>query len=166
MMSKTCTKCSENKEYSLFSPHKKTKDRLQSWCKSCVASTTRVYSAAKERIRRENPEYRAKQNAQHMLYKSKNKDKINALKRAATIRRRITAKQATPAWGEKEFEQFVFLEAYNLAKLRKKMLHSEWHVDHVVPLQGKLVSGFHISNNIQVILAKDNLQKSNKFVGS
>jgi hypothetical protein len=37
------------------------------------------------------------------------------------------------------------------------------HVDHVIPLQGDLVSGLHVETNLQVVPAEFNHSKGNKF---
>jgi hypothetical protein len=96
--------------------------------------------------------------AQKRVYRQANKGKINALVAA----RKQHIKQRTPSWVGKE-EMWLIKEIYDLAILRTKMTGRQWHVDHIVPLQGILVSGLHIPENMQVIPAIINITKKNKF---
>jgi hypothetical protein len=83
----------------------------------------------------------------------RNSDKCVAYVQA----RRARKMNATPKWANK----FFIDEIYHLAKLRTKMLGSEWHVDHIVPLKSKRVCGLHVENNLRVIPATQNLEKHN-----
>lgn len=59
-------------------------------------------------------------------------------------------------------KQFFIGEAYRLAKLREKICGGKWHVDHIVPIQSKLVCGLHVESNLRVIPAFMNISKSNR----
>ena len=52
---------------------------------------------------------------------------------------------------------------FDLAVKRSIMTGIKWHVDHIIPLQGKLVSGLHTVENLQVIPAKINMRKGNRY---
>lgn len=79
------------------------------------------------------------------------------LKNTYDAKRRAQGKKAMPAWAN----TFFIAEAYRLAKLREKVCGGKWHVDHIVPLQHKLVCGLHVERNLQVIPAPQNHRKSN-----
>lgn len=79
----------------------------------------------------------------------------NAARRAAKIKR-------TPAWLT-EFDKLKIKCLYQLAAMRNRESGQKWHVDHIIPMQGELVSGLHVPNNLQVILATENLRKNKHY---
>lgn len=82
--------------------------------------------------------------------------------RADTVKRRTAKIKRTPAWLSAD-ELWLIEQAYDLAALRTKMFGFSWHVDHVLPLQGKFVSGLHVPENLQVIPGVLNVVKANKY---
>lgn len=89
--------------------------------------------------------------------------KSNPHKVAAWQQKRHAAEmQRTPPWLTDD-DFWMLEQAYELAALRTKMFGFAWHVDHVIPLQGRRVSGLHTPYNVQVIPAVENMRKLNKF---
>jgi 5-methylcytosine-specific restriction endonuclease McrA len=96
--------------------------------------------------------------ATHALWKLFNKNKVNA----ATRRRQAAQLQRTPPWLAKSHHlaiAAIYQESIDLSQLL-----GEWHeVDHIVPLQGKTVSGLHVPWNLQVLTARENRIKNNRW---
>lgn len=67
-----------------------------------------------------------------------------------------------PNWLSND-DLWVIEEAYTLAALRSTMTGIVWHVDHIVPLRGKTVSGLHVPWNLQVIPGQENVRKGNRY---
>ena len=88
-------------------------------------------------------------------------NKAAAFQRSAE--RRARKMNASPEW-DVEFTKFVTKEAYRLANLRLKATGIQWHLDHQVPLQGDLVCGLHVWNNLALLTARENLMKHNKLL--
>jgi hypothetical protein len=94
-------------------------------------------------------------------YKMSDKGRISSTVNDA--KRRSAQLKRTPAWLT-ETDLWMIEQAYELSALRTKLLGFSWHVDHVIPLQGKYVSGLHVPTNFQVIPATENLRKANKHL--
>lgn len=75
---------------------------------------------------------------------------------------RMEKKQRVPVWFS-ELDQFVSDQACDLREMRNECTGIEWHIDHIIPLKGKKVSGLHVWNNLQVIPAVENLRKGNSY---
>lgn len=62
----------------------------------------------------------------------------------------------TPKWVD-YYQELEILDFYNKCP-------KGYHVDHIIPLQGELVSGLHVLNNLQYLPAKENIAKNNRFL--
>lgn len=125
------------------------------------------YATYKEFIIKRSQEYREKNRskireyAKGKYHELKHTEKYIAQMRANGMKRYTSKKKRCPTWLSKD-DLWIIKEAYALATIRKKVFKIDWHIDHIIPLQGKTVSGLHVPNNIQVVPAKWNQYKNNK----
>ena len=85
----------------------------------------------------------------------------NKNKRAAYEgKRRAMQLQRTPTWDP---HAHLIVAKYQLAAMLSQASGTQHHVDHIIPLQGRKVSGLHVFSNLRVIPGSDNAKKSNKF---
>jgi 5-methylcytosine-specific restriction endonuclease McrA len=76
--------------------------------------------------------------------------------------RQKRVKQATPKWANVSAIKEFYIGAQRLSK-ETGIPHE---VNHIIPLQGKLVSGLHVPTNLQILTEKENQQKNAKFTAS
>jgi hypothetical protein len=146
-------------------------------CKACVATYQKAYRGnnlqriadSKKAWKLKNKEHvETKDRAYALLYPDRrtlarrkwstaNPGKDNASKTLNSIAR----KKRIPVWLSDD-DKWMLDQAYELAVLRTKMFGFAWHVDHVIPLNGRKVSGLHTPYNVQVIPWLENLRKGNR----
>lgn len=175
---KHCPKCNQEKPFEAFYASSTHRSGYASWCKVCESERSRLktlkyrdarlvkakqwrdgnkdkQAAAIKAWRESNPERTA---AMYRDWANRNRDKVNA----TWMRRDAAKKNRTPSWLTVD-EHWMIEQAYDIATKRTQMLGIPFHVDHIVPLQGKTVSGLHVPWNLQVITAKENQMKSNRL---
>lgn len=111
-------------------------------------------AARKTKWRQENLK---QHNAINREWFANNKDK----RASYQAKRKSTILQRTPAWDP---HAHLIIAKYQLAAMLSTASGEPYHVDHIIPLQGKKVSGLHVFSNLRVIPGSDNSKKSNKFV--
>lgn len=104
--------------------------------------------------------HRERELLRQKIWRMANRGVVNAF----TAKRKADLLQRTPGWLSAD-DLWLLQEAYTLARVRTDLFGFQWHVDHVLPLRGKKVSGLHVPNNIRVIPAADNLRKGNRLGG-
>lgn len=147
-------------------------------CKSCVSAYNKAYRAANaERIAEskkqwsiKNADYKAEKDR---LYAQQNPEKRTLARKkwskanpgedkAAKAKNHAARIKRIPTWLSED-DEWMIAQAYELSALRTKLFGFSWHVDHVIPLNGKKVSGLHVPTNLQVIPWRDNLRKGNRM---
>lgn len=99
-------------------------------------------------------------NAIYMLsYKAAYKAANPGARKEARKAGKVGKRSRTPAWSDPKECAKVYYKATCLST----MTGVQYHVDHIIPLHGKLVSGLHVHQNLRVLPWDDNLKKTNDF---
>lgn len=106
--------------------------------------------------RRLDPAIRQQMNEACREYKKQNPEVVAELNRKHGPMRRAAVIRRTPPWLTEEHKHQMYL-IYKDAHARGL------HVDHIVPLRGKLVSGLHVPWNLQPLPPVENSRKRNHF---
>lgn len=120
-----------------------------------IAKNHEEQLARQKKWRLANPE-KQKQYSQNWL---KNNQHKNVMKK----RMRDASKlQRTPSWLN-DGHKFEIESIYQYCSALRAV-NLKYEVDHIVPLQGKTVSGLHVPWNLQVITEQENRSKRNSEV--
>lgn len=139
----------------------------------------RWYLKNRDRIREKHAAYSAANRDRDAPYQREwretNRDRIKARKterykdpvvRGAARERaadhRVRRFQRTPCWLTTEDKQKIRAIYAEAARLTCET-GEPWHVDHIIPLQGRTVSGLHVPTNLQVLRGEENIRKFNRF---
>ena len=148
---KKCTRCGETKFYPEFSKRKAKADGYRSQCKACDKAVR-----TKEQWTQWNRN-KGFCSWEERLARPKKPKSARVAKRRALLKKAYREEWLT------EFDLFAITEIYDISRRRSELTGVEHHVDHVVPLQGKTVTGLHVPWNLQVITAAENYRKNNRY---
>ena len=158
--SECCTCAKERYQSDEFKAKRRARNKVNR--EKLITQKKASYLRNKESILDKNKQYRLnnkdRSRVYFALYKKENAAKVRAL----NSKRNASKLDRTPNWIDSE-ELWLMKEIFELATLREKETGFKWHVDHIIPLLGKKVSGLHVPENLQVIPWIDNLIKSNSY---
>jgi hypothetical protein len=154
---KICIECNLDKPIKCFGSYNKiykdTKYRyINSRCKECSTKISCLCQKKNPNKLKNNRSW-AEKNKEKIKAKNKKYRSANLGKHAANeCKRRASKLNQTPKWADlKAIEQFYI----NCPK--------GYHVDHIIPLQGKNIRGLHTLDNLQYLPAIENIRKGNRI---
>jgi hypothetical protein len=183
---RACIECGCSLPLSAYSPRRERGgNAVRSTCKECINKLRREArrncdDAEKERQLQIARQWKhnnfARDAAKKRAWNARNPDKVNQHGRDASARfrkrnpavanlrsRKWRARKmnAYPVWAD----EFVIEQFYECCAERNALRTCgvEWHVDHIIPLQSKVVCGLHVHDNLRVIPSFMNLSKGNRY---
>lgn len=134
----------------------KNKERMKTWYREYDLKNKEIKIASLKQWIKNNPE-RAK--AATRAWQKANPERWKTTVNVGLARIRAATIQRTPPWADWKEIQKIYAEAVSITK-KTGIVH--W-VDHIVPLNGRTVSGLHVHYNLEVITKTANMLKGNRF---
>ena len=142
-------RCNEKRE-ELNAWNRKRNDRRRDYIKK---HNQKYYVENKDTILKNNRKYYEENKewlaTKKLEWQRNNKGKVKAIQN----KRRAIKLQALPNWANLDKIKEIYLTCPN-----------GFDVDHILPLNNKLICGLHVEFNLQHLPEKENASKSNKFV--
>ena len=167
IMFRVCKKCNEEKELELFTNVKNCLYGKSHTCKYCYNEYYRNrYNKDPSKVYEKNKKSMSKRKSQGKdvykpirVYRKKYPEKHNLTQR----QRHAIERARIPSWSTDQDKKDI-KAIYELAQKMEKVFGLKYHVDHIIPINGKNVCGFHAPNNLQILESSLNIRKSNKHV--
>ena len=165
-MMKNCTKCGIEKELTEFHASTKHSTGRKSRCKECVSQAPNNYYI----------QNKSKINSRSIEWRKSNPERFKEIKKLYRTNNKESIAAYDSKWNKDNPYSSCHLGSRRRARgqLLISITHKEaikeiykncpvgHHVDHIVPLNGKLVSGFHVPWNMQYLSAEANMRKGNR----
>lgn len=128
-------------------------------------------SAQRKQIRQQEPLRFAKYNqeyAEKYPQKIKIRNEIYRRKNLSAVvertrRYQLNLRKRVPKWLTEKDWKIIKSQYAMAAWLNLTMFGLRYEVDHILPLNGKYVSGLHTPNNLQIVQRKINRSKGNRY---
>jgi hypothetical protein len=146
---------------------KLSKERYLAQRQDVAAKMRDYYQQNKESIKEKARQYKTsvtyteEQKAAQRAYRKAHYEANKAKTFEYVVRRKRAIDNQTPSWANLDQIRGIYQDCINKNKVAGR---AAFHVDHVIPLRGKYVSGLHVETNLQVIPATKNLKKGTSHV--
>jgi|ERR1700722_1990921 len=129
-------------------------------CLECSKEQQKRAEETRRARRNSDPVFAKYRRAQRAAWNRASNKKNRGKKNAEWAKWFADRLQRTPPWADLK----AIRKIYDTSTWITKATGLEHHVDHIIPMRGKLVSGLHVAENLRVLPGPENLAKGSKYM--